>query len=52
MNTKVNQKEKQYILRKGEQQRSNGTFGYQWSDNEGKRHIIYAKTLPELRAKE
>lgn len=40
------------VLRKGEQQRKNGTYGYRWTDNEGKRHSTYAKTLEELREKE
>ena len=39
-------------LKKGEYGRPNGTFEYKWSDRSGKRHSIYAKTLPELRAKE
>lgn len=52
MNTKVNQKEKKGVLRKGEQLRSNGTFGYQWTDERGLRHTVYAKTLAELREKE
>ena len=52
MTAKVNPKEKKAVLRKGEQQLGNGTFGYQWTDDKGKRHIIYAKTLEELREKE
>ena len=52
LTAKVNQKEKKTVLRKGEQQRGNGTFGYQWTDDKGKRHIVYAKTLEELREKE
>lgn len=39
-------------LRKGEYLRSNKTFAYNWYDKGGKRHFIYAKTLPELRKKE
>lgn len=39
-------------LRNGEYQRSNKTFQYSWYDKRGKRHFIYAKTLPELRKKE
>ena len=39
-------------LQRGETQRANGTFAYQWKDDSGKRHIIYGKTLPELCAKE
>ena len=52
MAEKVIKQVKKPILQKGEQQRSNGTFGYQWTDNQGKRHTVYAKTLPELREKE
>lgn len=39
-------------LKKGEYLRDNNTFEYKWSDRAGKRHSIYAKTLPELRKKE
>ena len=39
-------------LRKGEYQRSNKTFQYSWYDKSGRRHYVYAKTLPELRKKE
>ena len=39
-------------LRNGEYQRSNKTFQYSWYDKSGKRHYLYAKTLPELRKKE
>ena len=39
-------------LRKGEYQRSNKTFEYRWSDRRGKKHSVYAKSLPELRKKE
>ena len=51
LKTKTNPEEKNQ-LRKGEQRRSNGTYGYQWTDDNGKRHIIYAKTLAELRIRE
>lgn len=40
------------ILRKGECQRANGTYHYTWTDQAGKRHFIYAKTLEELRDNE
>lgn len=40
------------VLRKGECQRPNGSYGYRWTDQFGKRHVIYGKTLEELRAKE
>ena len=39
-------------LRKGEYLRDNNTFEYKWKDRSGKRHSVYAKTLPELRKKE
>lgn len=44
--------DKKAKLRKGEYQRSNNTFEYRWYDSLGKRHYVYAKTLPELRKKE
>ncbi len=40
------------ILSTGEFQRPNGTYQYGWTDGNGKRHVIYAKTLNELREKE
>lgn len=40
------------VLRKGEGQRSNGSYYYRWSDRSGARHTIYAKTLPDLRERE
>ncbi len=40
------------ILRKGECQRPNGSYDYRWTDQFGKRHVIYGKTLEELREKE
>lgn len=39
-------------LRKGEQQRPNGTFAYRWTDEKGNRRTIYAETLDELRDRE
>ena len=39
-------------LRTGESQRSNGTYSYRWTSNDGRRHDIYANTLKELREKE
>ena len=38
--------------KKGESQRPNGTYDYRWTGRDGKRHVVYAKTLEELRAKE
>lgn len=40
------------ILRKGESQRKNGGYDFRWTDANGKRHSIYAKTLDELREAE
>lgn len=40
------------VLRKGEIQRSNGTYHYSWTDSNMKRRFVYAKTLEELREKE
>ena len=40
------------VLKKGEYQRSNGTYAYRWTDEKGKRHEVYAKSLDDLRAKE
>lgn len=40
------------VLRKGEWQRPNGTYDYRWTDQFGKRHVIYGRTLDELREKE
>ena len=39
-------------LKKGERQRSNGTYEFRWRDRMRKTHSIYAKTLEELREKE
>lgn len=36
----------------GEAQRPNGTYMYRWTDEQGKRHYIYAPTLEKLRKKE
>lgn len=43
---------KRKVLRKGESQRTDGTYDYRWTSRNGKRHSIYAKTLEELRRKE
>lgn len=48
----VNTKGKAGILRKGEQQRPNGSYAFRWSDEMGVRHTIYAATLDDLRNKE
>jgi len=44
---------KRVRLKKGEYERPNGTYEYRWVGKAtGKRHVIYAKTLDELRVKE
>lgn len=43
---------KNRILRKGEQQRKDNTYSYRWTNPNGKRQYIYARTLDELRQKE
>ena len=40
------------VLKKGESQRPNGTYDNRWTGRDGKRHVVYAQTLEELRAKE
>ena len=40
------------VLKKGEYQRTNGTYAFRWTDENGKRHEVYAKDLDDLRAKE
>ncbi len=51
--TKIKRKDKaNLVLRKGESQRKNGGYDYRWTDDNGKRHSIYAKTLDELREAE
>ncbi|MBQ6800378.1 MAG: site-specific integrase [Bacteroidaceae bacterium] len=50
---KRNNRDKSKVtLRKGEQQRPNGTYAYRWTDEYGKRRAVYAETLEELRAAE
>lgn len=39
-------------LRQGESHRSDGRYDYRYTDNNGKRHIVYASDLKELRKKE
>lgn len=43
---------KKRVLKEGEYQRPNGTYEYRWKAAAGKRSVIYAKTLEELREKE
>ena len=40
------------VLKTGESQCKNGSYQYRWTDRNGNRHYIYAKTLEELREKE
>lgn len=40
------------VLKTGESQRSNGTYSYRYEDFNGKRRVVYAKILDELRQKE
>ena len=39
-------------LDKGESKRKDGRYMYRYTDSNGKRHAIYAKTLTELRIQE
>ena len=39
-------------MKKGEYQRTNGTYAYRWTDEKGKRHEVYARDLDDLREKE
>ena len=43
---------KGYVLRTGECQRSDGRYSYSYTDQESNRHVVYAKSLAELRKKE
>lgn len=43
---------KKRILKQGEYERPNGTYEYRWRDKQGKRQVVYAKTLDELREEE
>ena len=51
MSTKRKDKSR-VVLKTGELQRPNGTYQYSWTDSNGKRRYVYAKTLEELRIKE
>jgi len=51
--TQTKRKDKdRIVLKKGEGQRSNGSYFFRWTDEEGKRRYVYAKTLDELREME
>ena len=41
--------ESRVVLRKGESQRSDGTYQFRWTDSNHKRFCVYAKTLDKLR---
>lgn len=40
------------VLRKGESQRTNGSYMYRWTGRDGRRNCVYAPTLADLRLKE
>ena len=40
------------VLKENESQRKDGTYSYRWRTSDHKRHVVYAKTLDELREKE
>ena len=44
--------ERRQVLKKGEGQRSNGSYYFRWTDRTGKRHTIYSKSLSVLRERE
>lgn len=44
--------ERRQVLKKGEGQRSNGSYYFRWTDRTGKRHTIYSKSLAVLRERE
>ena len=50
-NTKRKDKSRK-VLRKGESQRTDGTYQFRWTDENRKRHCIYARNLDDLRCKE
>ena len=50
-NTKRKDKSRK-VLRKGESQRPDGTYQFRWTDENRKRHCIYARNLDDLRYKE
>ena len=39
-------------LREGESIHPNGKYQFRWTDEEGKRHSVYAPTIEDLREKE
>lgn len=40
------------VLKENESQRKDGTYCYRWRTSDHKRHVVYARTLEELREKE
>lgn len=52
MKTDKRKDSKRRVLKEGEYERPNGTYEYRWRDKQGKRKVVYAKTLDELRDKE
>lgn len=40
------------VLKENESQRKDGTYCYRWRTSDHKRHVVYARTLDELRKKE
>ena len=46
-NTKRKDKSRK-VLRKGESQRPDGTYQFRWTDENRKRHCIYARNLDDL----
>lgn len=40
------------VLKENESQRKDGTYCYRWRTSDHKRHVVYARTLDELREKE
>lgn len=47
--SEIRRDEKGRRLRDGEYKRTDGRYAYRWTDRSGKRHIVYGKTLIELR---
>ena len=40
------------VLKENESQRKDGTYCYRWRTSDHKRHVVYARTLDELRERE
>ena len=52
MASKTRKDSKGYVLKTGETHRKDGRYCYSYTDKNRVRHHIYAKTLPQLRARE